>query len=325
MPVKSKKSTKAATRKRTTKRSTKAATKKRTTKRSTKAATKKRSTKRSSFGVNASHLDMKLGYKKGRGFQQLQRQNRFGALDVPPSMRPVSSFREAGQFNRPFTIMPFGPPGRWLEPGPQAASSTSANSSSYGRIRRGRNRFGNNSLADKYVNPSGYLSTWYGQPRALPPSWNYLLLQGNNTFREGIDNPKLSQVMTPSAPYANQFGAYHPVTPRVMPNSYNSGFGSPMRRTNASAFGKRKKSNILNKSAKTSKGWGNTSKRLDRSSLPANCFLGKKMSYPFCNNDARIDCKGLLAAKQQASMKRKKSMVKKAKKMGKKHGCAWAM
>lgn len=128
----------------------------------------------SGSAVNAGRqMVMNLGYENRLAMMG------FGNLDVQSGMRPVSDFRKA-RGNRPFTIMPFGPPQPWLEKGPEAAQSTAA--------------FGN-SLRDKYVNPSGYLSTWYGQPRVIPASWNPLLLQGNNIFREGIDNPTLSQVM----------------------------------------------------------------------------------------------------------------------------------
>ena len=122
----------------------------------------------------------------GKYVRQLYKQNNFGALETPPGMRSVSSFRKAGQYNRPFLEMPFGPPQPWLTSSPQGAASSS--------VEFGRQRFGSNSLKDRYVNPSGYLSTWYGQPRTPPASWNPLLLQGNNTFRQGINNPKLNQV-----------------------------------------------------------------------------------------------------------------------------------
>jgi hypothetical protein len=123
--------------------------------------------------------------------------NGFGALNVQDGMRPVSSFRASGG-SRPFLEMPFGPPQRWLMKGPEAPASSAPPLSAFGRRRRkmSRHRFGfGNSLEDKYVNPSGYLSTWYGQPRIVPPSWNYNLMQGNNIFRQGINNPRLDQVI----------------------------------------------------------------------------------------------------------------------------------
>lgn len=147
-------------------------------------------------------------YVPGKYLRQLKMSGfGFGGLETPPGMRPVSSFRKAGQYNRPFLEMPFGPPQPWLMKGPEAAASSSLPPpSAYGRRRRRRSYFGNqaptsraappsNSLKDRYVNPSGYLATWYGQGRTAPPSWNSLLLQGNNTFRQGINNPRLSQVM----------------------------------------------------------------------------------------------------------------------------------
>ena len=173
------------------------------------------------------------------------RRTKFGALTVPSGMRPVSTFRRT---NNPFLIMPFGPPGRWLESGPQGAASSSAygrrNLFGSGRIggvapnlneilnqRLQRTRFG--SLAGSHVNPShlnpsGYLSTWYGQPRIVPPSWNPLLFQGDNAFREGINSPLLSNVVANSGAYANSFGRFHPITPRTMP-SHHLSFGKNVK------------------------------------------------------------------------------------------------
>jgi hypothetical protein len=257
------------------------------------------------------------------------RKNYFGALDVPAGMRPVSDFRRT---DRPFTIMPFGPAGRWLEQGPQGAASTMANSfggypnhfagypNSFGRYpnhfggypnRFGGypNRFGGypnrygSSLEGRMVNPSGYLSTWYGQPRIVPTSWNPLLLQGHNTFREGINSPMLSNVVS----HSNGFGRYHPITPRQM--------------TSHHGFGKRRGSRIVNNNATTSKGWKNTSKKLDRSDLPRSCFLGRGIKFPICNADEQFDCKGILAALQRS--KKGSKVHKAARAKGKKLGCAW--
>ncbi len=167
-------------------------------------------------------------------------------------------------------------------------------------------QFGSDSLKGRTVNPSGYLSTWHGQPRIIPPSWNPLLLQGNNTFREGVNSPKLSNVVVPSGAMANSFGRYHPVTPRQMP---------------ALSFGKRG-GKVANQGARKSKGWAKTARKIDRSSLPRRCFLGKGMRYPVCNDDEQFDCRGILAAIQRS---RRGSKVRRAAvKKGKDLGCAWA-
>lgn len=271
-------------------------TKKRTTKRTTKTKRKKSS----SFGSSASS-GSHLAFGAFEHFQFNPRTSSFGALEVPNGMRPVSSYR---QTNNPFLIMPFGPGGRWLEQGPEGAASSAA---SFGRRRR--NRFGNMSLQGKTVNPSGYLSTWYGQPRISPPSWNPLLLQGNNTFREGINSPMLSNVVTPSSNPNMSFGKYHPITPRQMPAMHSS-------------FGKRRKGSVMHTDKKKSKGWGKVSRSLDRKTLPRKCFIGKGMKYPVCDSDERFDCRGILAAVQRSRKGTKTH--KRARALGRKHGCAWA-
>lgn len=191
--------------------------------------TRKSAVKRSSYGSRVPDRGdglMKVqysgGYQPGKSLRQLQTKNggshrgrsQFGALDVPNGMRSVSSYRRAGTYNRPFLMMPYGPPQRWLEQtnGQQGpASSKPPNSKGAGnplggspRGRRPGSNYGSSrSLKGKYVNPSGYLSTWYGQPRTPPPSWNPLLLQGQNTFRQGINSPRLSNVVVPRR---NSFG-----------------------------------------------------------------------------------------------------------------------
>ncbi len=150
------------------------------------------------------------GYQPGRSLRQLQtknggphrRRSQFGALDVPNGMRSVSSYRRAGTYNRPFLMMPYGPPQRWLEQANGQQGPASSKPPPRGR-RPGSNYGSSRSLKGKYVNPSGYLSTWYGQPRTPPPSWNPLLLQGQNTFRQGINSPRLSNVVVPRR---NSFG-----------------------------------------------------------------------------------------------------------------------
>lgn len=122
----------------------------------------------------------------------------FGDLQVPSGMRPVSSFRKAGQYNRPYLQMPFGPPQPWLMRGPESGTgSGSAPSSrpvnSFGYNRRRRMRFGN--MNNQYLNPSGFLAIEYGQPTVPPPSWNYNLRQGGNIFRQNVNYPGLDRVM----------------------------------------------------------------------------------------------------------------------------------
>ena len=56
------------------------------------------------------------------------------------------------------------------------------------------NKFGRSSLAGRKVTPAGYLAIQYGQPRTVPPSWNPLLLQGNNNFVTSPGYPTLSDV-----------------------------------------------------------------------------------------------------------------------------------
>ena len=251
--------------------------------------TKKTSTrKKSSFG-NASS-GSHLAYGAFSDFKFNKRTSSFGKLTVPTGMRPVSDFRKT---RRPFTIMPFGPSGRWLENGHAGAGSSGAPM-----------QFGSDSLKGRTVNPSGYLSTWNGQPRIIPPSWNPLLLQGNNTFREGVNSPKLSNVVVPSGPMANSFGRYHPVTPR-----------------NMTSFGKRG-GMVANQGARKSKGWAKTARKIDRGSLPKRCFLGSGMRYPVCNDDEQFDCRGILAAIQRS--KKGSKVRKSAVRKGKDLGCAWA-
>jgi len=186
---------------------------------STKTKVKRRKSttvkRRSGYGRTASHEKLIKeqypgGYQPGRSLRELQKKTHggphsrfgFGALDVPSGMRSVSSYRKAGTYNRPFLMMPFGPPQRWLEnqPGGQQGPASSLPPPKQGR----RSKYGSSrSLKGKYVNPSGYLATWYGQPRTPPPSWDPLLLQGQNTFRQGIDSPRLSNVVVPRR---NSFG-----------------------------------------------------------------------------------------------------------------------
>jgi hypothetical protein len=303
--------------------------------------TKRKSTRNYSPGVRPSHL-----------------RNAFGALEVPHGMRSVSSYRQS---DRPFAIMPFGPPQRWIEEPPEAAAS-----SAFGLRRYLMNKFGEN-LRDKYVNPSGYLSTWYGQPKVLPASWNPLLLQGNNVFTEGIDNPNLSQVVPSS--WSNSFSnrrkvARRKVTRRKKTSEFgkkrkvtrrkktlDSEFGKKRKVTRRkkildSEFGKKKvtrrryqtlgtefgkkkvtrKKTATNKNAKTSKGWSAYSKKINRKTLPSNCFLEpKRKAYPYCDKKGKVDCRGLLAAKQRAVLGKKRKLAKKAEALGRKYSCAWAM
>ena len=65
------------------------------------------------------------------------------------------------------------------------------------------------------------------------------------------------------------------------------------------------------------------------------CFLGKGLKYPICTKQAKPTCQGVLAAKSRAALmehtrspyannrsrRMAKSVIKKAKKLAKKHGC----
>lgn len=284
---------KSGTRKTTRKTSTRKTSTRKTTK---KTSSRKRSVKKSGFGSSASS-GSHLAFGVFKDFQFNPRTNSFGALQVPNGMKPVSDFRRS---SNPLLIMPFGPGGQWLEKGHEGAASSGA---AFGK----RSRFGNMSLEGKTVNPSGYLSTWYGQPRIAPPSWNPLLLQGNNTFREGINSPMLSNVVATTS-NSNSFGRYHPITPRRMPSLHS--------------FGKGHSGKAMHNDKTKSKGWGKVSRSLDRKSLPKKCFIGKGMKYPVCDNDERYDCRGVLAAVQRSRKGTKTH--KRAKSLGKKLGCAWA-
>jgi hypothetical protein len=140
---------------------------------------------------NASEFDYNSyeQYNPGQHLRQLMpslgnnRRMGFGALHVPSGMRPVSDFRRNGM-NQPFIINPYGPPQPWIVQREEPPSSNG---------EPPRSRFGN-SLENKHVNTSGYLSMWNGHPRNIPVSWNPLLYQGGDGFRTGINNPRLSQV-----------------------------------------------------------------------------------------------------------------------------------
>jgi len=126
-----------------------------------------------------------------------RKSSKFGKLEVPAGMKSVSQMRDQARFlgreHRPLLIAPHGPPKRWLLKDETPAYSGAP---AFGKNLRKRNYGFGNSLAGKRVNPSGYLSTWYGAPRVVPPAWNSLLLQGQNNFREGINDPTLSNVGT---------------------------------------------------------------------------------------------------------------------------------
>jgi hypothetical protein len=143
------------------------------------------------FGSNFDMTDYQR-YSPGENLKQvLGSRNRFGALNVPSGMRPVSDYRRAGM-DRPFIINPYGPPQPWITQREEAPSSSLPEPRSrFGS--RFRSRFGN-SLADKTVNPSGYLSTWYAHPRNIPTSWNPYLYQGGDGFRSSLNSPTLRQV-----------------------------------------------------------------------------------------------------------------------------------
>ena len=147
--------------------------------------------------------------KKSPVKRKTQRKSQFGKLEVPRGVRPVSTFRKT---NRPLLISPHGPAQPWLL---QDETPAYSGAPSFGRRRRAkmgthddedtddesemefgrrRRRAKMGTLEGKRVNPSGYLSTWNGFPRTPPPSWNPLLLQGQNNFLEGVNDPRLSNV-----------------------------------------------------------------------------------------------------------------------------------
>jgi len=263
-----------------------------------KTSSRKKSFKKSSFGSSATS-GSHLAFGVFENFQFNPKTNSFGALEVPNGMTPVSNFKRS---NNPLLIMPFGPGGQWLEKGHEGAASSGV---AFGK----RARFGNMSLEGKTVNPSGYLSTWNGQPRIAPPSWNPLLLQGNNVFREGINSPMLSNVVSNSSnANTSSFGRYHPIAPRTMPSLHS--------------FGKGRAGGAMHSDKTKSKGWGKVARSLERKNLPRKCFVGKGMKYPVCDNDERYDCRGVLAAVQRSRKGTKTH--KRAKALGKKLGCAWA-
>lgn len=243
-----------------------------------KSACKKSACKKSSFGSSGNNNHLSFGMYSDLIFDSKTSsfgnsrftsgfKSRFGALEVPYGMNPVSDYRKT---DRPLAIMPFGPSGPWMMDDNPAAGSSSM-------------RFGN-SLEGRNVNPAGYLSTWNGQPRVIPASWNPLLLQGHNTFIEGVNSPNLSNVVS---------------------------------------FGKRSSSKKASHvDATNSKGWGKVAKKLNRKELPKSCFLGKGMKFPVCDSNGQVDCRGVLAAMQRSRKGTK--VHKKAKALGKKLGCAWA-
>jgi hypothetical protein len=112
-------------------------------------------------------------------FNNYKFSSKFGNLEVPAGMRPVSDFRQQGDM----LIMPFGPPGAWITERDQGAGSS------------GVVRFGNNTLTGRKVTPAGYMSTWNGMPVVPPPSWNPLLHQGGNTFVTNPNSPSLSDIV----------------------------------------------------------------------------------------------------------------------------------
>lgn len=114
--------------------------------------------------------------------------------------RRLASFGEA---NRPLLVSPFGPMQPWILPDlPQSASSGAPPSAQYGRKRKANkssrksrsSNFGYESLEGKRVTPAGYVATWEGFPRTPPPSWNPLLLQGENNFVTSLKSPTLKDV-----------------------------------------------------------------------------------------------------------------------------------
>lgn len=163
--------------------------KKRTSKRNAKKRTSKRKASKASFGKYDN-------VSPQRALRDIHR-TLFGKLEVPAGVRPVSDYRGAPS-NRPLITMPFGPPQPWIMKPPQEAAESTL-PSQYGRRQRRRQGFGFSKLNDQYVNPSGYLSTWYSHPMPPPPSWNPLLRQGGNMYNTDVSYPKLSNVLVPNS------------------------------------------------------------------------------------------------------------------------------
>ena len=88
------------------------------------------------------------------------------------------------QGSNKLTYMPFGPSPAygWVERIPAPATTAPD-----GQQISGEEKI-------KYT-PAGYLAMWNAQPRVPPPSWNSLLLQGNNLFQQGINKPSLKRIM----------------------------------------------------------------------------------------------------------------------------------
>lgn len=124
-----------------------------------------------------------LAYGPYKNFVFNPQTSSFGALEVPSGMRPVSSFRGS---SKPLLTMPYGPGGQWLAGSHEGAASS------------GEAMFGS-SVSDHNVTQSGYLSLWDAQPRSLPPSWNPLLLQGGNVYKQRDNSPLLSSVVPVSS------------------------------------------------------------------------------------------------------------------------------
>lgn len=254
-------------------------------KKSSKKSTKKATKRSSSFGDYRTSGNNHLAFGAYANLRFNAKTSSFGALEVPMNMVPVSEYRRT---SNPFAVMPFGPPGPWMEEGHPGGASSMAHVGT----QFGGNRFGNQlgGIHDQSVNPSGYLSLWNGQPRVFPPSWNPLLLQGQNTFVEDVNYPRLDNVVS---------------------------FGKKPKTSKTS-----KKPKVVHSDATTSTGWGKVAKKLKKSEMPKSCFLGPGMKYPICNSKGEIDCRGILAAKQRSRKGTKAH--KKATALGKKYNCAWS-
>lgn len=160
-----------------------------------------------------------LAYGPYKNFVFNPQTSSFGALEVPNGMRPVSSFRGS---SRPLLTMPYGPGGQWLAGRHEGAASS------------GEAMFGSSSVSDHNVTQSGYLSLWDAQPRSMPPSWNPMLLQGGNVYKQRENSPLLSSVVPVSS-----FGRVRRVSKVSKTKKVSS--KKPVRKTKAKTKTKAKK------------------------------------------------------------------------------------
>lgn len=95
---------------------------------------------------------------------------------------------------------------------------------------------------------------------------------------------------------------------------------------------------VVNKGprSKPAKGWnppkGPKQRRAFAARHGAACFLKKRTTktglkdyeFPVCNRSGSYDCRGILSAFRRAKQNRDIKTAAKAKRLGKRSGCAWA-